>query len=167
MMVSLRTFLAGLAAAAVWTASAVEDDYLEFAEVGEYEHFYADWQATMALPEGGRGGRMRRLGGATMRLGGYVSDAWAVECAAGLHENRGYAAAGVLWHWWLYEKFDPFFRLGAAVWAPGTAGPAAGWGCFWHLDDYWSLRADVDWTLGIDSGSTGVFALSIGVQYSF
>lgn len=167
MKVSLRMFFAGMALGAALTATAAEDDYLEFAEVGEYEHFYADAQATLVLPEGGRGERMRRLGGATVRFGGYISDAWALEGAAGLHENRGYGAAGVLWHWWLYEKFDPYLRLGAAVWAPGTAGPMAGWGCFWHFDDYWSLRADVDWTLGIDSGCTGVFAFSFGLQYSF
>ena len=49
----------------------------------------------------------------------------------------------------------------------GQVGPKAGVGAFWHLTDNWSLRADADATLGLDSCVAMLYSLSIGVQYAF
>jgi hypothetical protein len=72
-----------------------------------------------------------------------------------------------LWHWWGYEKFDPFFTFGASGWIDGEVGPTIGWGTFWHFNDYWSLRFDADATYGLDDADEMVYSVSLGVQCSF
>lgn len=106
-----------------------EYDYVEY----DYERWAAGTQATVALPQGGA--KMRRLGGATVQVGYYVADAWMLEGAAGWLEDAAGLGIRALWHWWLYEAFDPFFTIGADGWIDGGVGPSAGWGCFWHFDD--------------------------------
>lgn len=136
-------------------------DYAEF----DFERWYADAQATLLLPQGGSA--MRRLGGATARLGYYADDFLAVEASASWMEDAAGLSLRGLWHWWGYEKFDPFFTFGAAGWIDGDVGPSLGWGAFWHFDDDWSLRFDADATLGLDSGASMVYSLSLGVQRAF
>ena len=110
---------------------------------------------------------MRRLGGATARVGYYVTEALAVEAdAAWLEDCAGLGVQG-LWHIWGYERFDPFLTFGARGWIDGDLGPVAGLGAFYHLTDNWSLRADAQATLGIDSDCDMVYSLGAGVQYTF
>ena len=156
-----RTLVFAAAAALALACSAGDYDYVEY----DYEHWYADAQATVVLPQGG--GKMRRLGGGTARLGYYVDDFLALEAsAAWLEDSAGLGLRG-LWHWWGYEKFDPFFTFGADGWIDGQVGPSLGWGAFWHFDDNWSVRFDAEATLGLDRPTGMVYALSLGVQYAF
>ena len=46
-------------------------------------------------------------------------------------------------------------------------GPKAGLGAFYHLTDEWSLRADADATLGLETNCEMLYSLSVGVQYAF
>ncbi len=139
---------------------------------------YVGVAGAMTLPQGGSD-RMRRLGGAAVRAGWYLDEFWAVEGEAAWLENAaGFAAQG-LWHWqdaeaygrlFGYSAFDPFFTFGARGWLGhgiGQIGPKAGVGAFWHLTDNWSLRAEADATLGLDTDVEVHYTLSVGVQYSF
>jgi len=148
---------------AALTAHAAADDY-SYVEY-DYEHWYADAQATVVLPQGG--GRMRRLGGGTARLGYYVSDFLAAEASASWAEDSAGLGLHGLWHWWGYEKLDPFFTFGADGWIEGQVGPSVGWGTFWHFDDNWSVRLDAAATLGVNGGAEMVYSLSLGLQYAF
>lgn len=159
-MKAMTAALAALLAAAA-AAQAAESDAIDC----DYEHWYADAQATLVLPQGG--GRMRRLAGGTARIGYYASDFLAVEASAASLENAAGLGLRGLWHWWGYEKFDPFFTFGANGWIDGQVGPCLGWGCFWHFDDNWSVRFDAEATLGLDCSPETVYALSLGVQYAF
>ena len=79
-------------------------------------------------------------------------------------------SADVLWHWWGYERFDPFFTFGAKGWIGhdrGQVGPKAGIGSFYHLTDTWSIRFDADLTLGVDGGCETLYTLCAGIQRSF
>lgn len=154
-------FLCALLAAG--TAAAAEGEY-DWAEY-DYEHWYVDAGAAMVLPQGG--GRMHRRAGAEARLGYYVDDFLAVEATAAWMERDAGLGVHGLWHWWGYEKFDPFFTFGANGWIEGEVGPSAGWGCFWHFSDKWSLRFDADATLGIDGETEMVYKLGAAVQYAF
>ena len=150
------------AGAAAFAGQSMDDyGYVEY----DYERWYSDAQATVVLPQGGA--KMRRLGGATARLGYYADDFLAVEAAASWMEDSAGLGLRGLWHWWGYEKFDPFFTFGADGWIGGDAGPALGWGTFWHFNDNWSLRFDAEATLGLNGGAKMVYAVSAGVQYAF
>ena len=140
---------------------AVEDEDDDY----EFDRWYVGASATLVMPQGG--GDMRRLGGATARVGYYVTEALAVEAdAAWLEDCAGLGVQG-LWHIWGYERFDPFLTFGARGWIDGDLGPVAGLGAFYHLTDNWSLRADAQATLGIDSDCDMVYSLGAGVQYTF
>ena len=129
------------------------------------ESRYAGASATMLLPQGGAD--MRRLGGATVRVGCYLTEALAVEVdAACLEDCAGLGVQG-LWHFWGYERFDPFLTFGARGWFGGDLGPVAGMGVFYHLTDNWSLRGDAQATIGIDGDCDMLYSLGIGVQYAF
>ena len=165
-MKNITRYAAAVAAAAVCAAHALADGSSgsEWADY-EYERLYVDAQAAVLFPQGGA--RTRRQGGGVARAGFYVDDFLAVEAAASfMEEGAGLSVRG-LWHWWGYEKFDPFFTLGVAWWTEGVAGPTAGWGCFWHFDDNWSLRFDADAMADVGPDSGVAFAVSIGVQYAF
>ena len=158
-------FAAAAVAAAICTVraddSAAESEWADY----EYERMYVGAQGSVLVPQGGA--RTRRQGGGVARAGYYVDDFLSVEAAASfLEEGAGLSLRG-LWHWWGYEKFDPFFTFGAAWWTEGVAGPAAGWGCFWHFDDNWSLRFDAEAMLDVGPDSSIAFAISFGVQYAF
>lgn len=131
----------------------------------EFDRLYVGASGTLVIPQGGCG--MRRLGGATARIGYYVSESFAVEAdAAWLEDCAGFGVQG-LWHFWGYERFDPFMTFGARGWIDGDLGPVAGLGAFYHLTDNWSLRADAQATLGIDGGCDMVYSFGVGVQYTF
>ena len=153
-----------LAFAAALTAAAASADDAGWAEY-DFERRYADAQAAAMLPQGGS--RMRRLGGGTVRLGYYASDFLAVEASASWMEDAAGLGLRGLWHWWGYEKFDPFFTFGANGLVEGQYGPSAGWGCFWHFDDNWSVRFDAEATLGLDGAAEMLYTLAFGVQYAF
>ena len=142
--------------------ASTEDDYDDGYEL---DRLYAGASATMLLPQGG--GDMRRLGGATARIGYYLSETLAVEAdAAWLEDCAGLGVQG-LWHCWGYERFDPFLTFGARGWIEGDVGPVAGLGTFYHLTDSWSLRGDAQATLGVDGECDMVYSLGLGVQYTF
>lgn len=149
------------------TASA-QDAGFASGEECPFDRFYAGAGAMLVLPEGGS--QMRRLGGAAARAGCYLNEFWAVEAEAAALENFAGLSAAVLWHWWGYERFDPFFTFGAKGWlghGDGQLGPKAGIGSFYHLTDSWSLRFDADATLGLDTETETVYSVSAGLQRSF
>jgi hypothetical protein len=162
----MKTKAAAFAVLAAMTSALCMADGggLDYAEY-DFERWYADAQATVVLPQGGSG--MRRLGGATARFGYYAMDFLSVEASVALLEDTAGLGLRGLWHWWGYEKFDPFFTFGADGWIEGGFGPSVGWGCFWHFDDNWSLRFDAEATMRLDGDAEMAYALSLGVQYAF
>ena len=158
---TIKSILFAAVASLSIVSPAVEDEDDDY----ELDRWYAGASATLVMPQGG--GDMRRLGGATARVGYYVTEALAVEAdAAWLEDCAGLGVQG-LWHIWGYERFDPFLTFGARGWIDGDLGPVAGLGAFYHLTDNWSLRADAQATLGIDSDCDMVYSLGAGVQYTF
>lgn len=158
---TIKSILIAAVASLSVVSSAVEDDDDGY----ELDRLYAGSSATLVIPQGG--GDMRRLGGATARVGYYVTEALAVEAdAAWLEDCAGLGVQG-LWHFWGYERFDPFVTFGARGWIDGDLGPVAGLGAFYHLTDNWSLRADAQATLGVDCDCNMVYSLGAGVQYTF
>ena len=126
---------------------------------------YVGLSGSLLLPQGGS--RMHHVGGATVR-GGYdlTEDAAGLSVTA-LGHFQGWSLYGDLFG---YSRFDPFVTLGAKGWIGhgcGQVGPKAGLGAFYHLTDNWSLRADADATLGLESDCEMLYSLSAGVQYSF
>lgn len=160
-----RARLVLLSAAILCAASQAAADDFDYVEY-DYEAWYVDAGARLVLPQGG-GAKMRRLGGASASIGYYASDALAIEGTAAWLENAVGLGVHGLWHWWLYEPFDPFFTFGANGWIKGEVGPCAGWGCYWHFDDNWSVRFDADATLGVDGRNEMVYQLGVAVQYAF
>jgi len=138
---------------------------------------YVGVSGSLTLPQGGS--QMRRIAGGGITAGAYITDSWAYEGRAGVEDDFVALGLGLLGHWsgWsLYDRFfgysafDPFVTVGAKGWivsSRGQVGPSAGVGAFYHLDDHWSLRADADVTLGLDSDVESVFSVSCGVQYAF
>ena len=157
-------FLKMLLLAVLFAASPVFADAGEEDEVA-FDRWYAGASATLTLPQGGH--PMRRLGGATVRFGYYFTESLAFEAdAAWLEDCVGLGVQG-LWHFYGYERFDPFMTFGVRGWIDGDVGPTAGLGAFYHLTDSWSLRADAQATLGLDGDCAMIYSLSVGVQYSF
>ena len=141
------------------------------------DRWYVGAAGALTLPQGGS--RMRHIGGAAVRGGCYLTENWSVEGEAAWLEDAaglGVNALGHLQGWDLYgdlfgySRFDPFVTLGARGWIAGDGGqvgPKAGLGAFYHLTDSWSLRADADATLGLETNCEMLYSLSVGVQYSF
>ena len=158
---TIKSILLAAVASLSVVSPAVEDEDDEY----ELDRWYVGASATLVMPQGGVD--MRRLGGATARVGYYVGEAFAVEAdAAWLEDCAGLGVQG-LWHFWGYERFDPFVTFGARGWIDGDLGPVAGLGAFYHLTDNWSLRTDAQATLGIDGDCDMVYSLGVGVQYTF
>ncbi len=132
---------------------------------GDFDRWYAGASGTLALPQGG--GAMRRVGGATARIGYYLAESLAVETdAAWLEDCAGIGVQG-LWHAYGYERLDPFLTFGARGWIDGGVGPTAGVGTFYHLTESWSLRLDASATMCVDGECRMAYSLGAGVQYSF
>lgn len=148
-------------------AAAVETDDA-FEEECELNRFYAGAAGTAFLPQGG--GDSRHLAGATGRVGWYINEFWAIEGEAAWLENSAGLGVDILWHWWGYERLDPFFTFGAKGWIGATAddvGPKVGIGSFYHLTDALSIRFDADATLGLDGDEKMNYTISAGLQWSF
>lgn len=138
---------------------------------------YVGASGLLTLPQGGS--QMHRVGGGGVNVGTYLSDFWAVEGAAGVEQDLAALGVGFLGHWsgWSfydrffgYSAFDPFVTGGAKGWIGsegGQVGPFVGLGAYYHLDDHWSLRADADMTLGLDTDVETLYTISCGVQYAF
>ena len=175
---SRRRFASGVVCAALVVCSLVAAGSDETGETDDFARGYVGVSGAMAMPQGGAS-HMRRLGGASLRGGWYATESLAAEGEAAWLENAAGLAVQGLWHWqgadlygdlFGYSRFDPFFTFGARGWTGhgiGQVGPKAGVGAFWHLTDEWSLRADADATLGLDSGVAMLYTLTLGVQYAF
>ena len=157
----MRTALALAAVCASAPAFAAEEEE----ETDSFGRWYAGASATLVLPQGGHS--MRRLGGATARVGCYLTESLSLEADAAWLENCAGLGLQGLWHFYGYERFDPFATFGVRGWIDGDVGPTAGLGAFYHLTDSWSLRADAQATLGLDGDCEMVYTLGAGVQYSF
>ena len=139
---------------------------------------YVGVSGQMMLPQGGS--RLHhRVGGAALRGGCYLTEDWAVEGemawlehVAGLSMTalghlQGWAPYGDLFG---YSRFDPFVTIGARGWIgrdSGQVGPKVGLGAFYHFTDAWSLRADADVTLGLETACEALYSLAVGVQRTF
>ena len=135
-------------------------------EVYDFDRLYVGLAEMVVLPQGG--GRMRDHTGAAVRLGYYLTEMWAIEGEVAWVADRAGLGLKALWHWWGYERLDPFFTFGAKGWVnDGQVGPNGGAGAFYHITDSVSLRFDADATLGLDSSVEMVYSLSAGVQMSF
>ena len=145
-------------------------------EVG-FDRWYVGLAGQMMLPQGGS--RMHHVGGGAFRGGYYLTEDWAIEGEAAWLEDAAGLSAAALGHfqgWSLYgdlfgySRFDPFVTVGAKGWIgrhAGQVGPKAGLGAFYHLTDEWSLRADADATLGLETNCEMLYSISIGFQYAF
>ena len=152
-----------LACAVSFPSVSVADDFEN--EIAEFNQLYVGASGTLVLPQGGS--HLRRLGGATARIGYYISESFSIEAdAAWMEDCAGLGLQG-LWHCWGYERLDPFLTFGARGWISGNVGPVAGAGTFYHLTDNWSLRFDAQATLGIDGDPEMVYSFGAGVQYTF
>lgn len=128
--------------------------------------FYVGVAEGVVIPQGGS--RMSRHTGAAFRFGCYLTEMWAIEGEAAVVAERTGLGARALWHWWGYERLDPFFTFGARGWLKdGQVGPDAGLGAFYHLTESLSLRLDANATLGVESDVDMVYSLAAGLQYSF
>ena len=132
----------------------------------DYDRFSIGLSATAIFPQGGE--KMRHRSGTAVRLGYYVTEMLAIECEGNwLEERTGLALQG-LWHWWGYERLDPFSTFGIRGWLPdGQVGPTGGLGAFYHIDDHWSLRFDAHATLGVESTVGMIYSIEFGVQRTF
>lgn len=153
----LTIFTFTLIASAFTLFAASEDD-----EVIELERYFVSPSARIVLPESGH---TYAGGGATM--GYYLNEFWAIEGTAALLENKGYFAADILWHWYGYERLDPFFTFGASTLSSKAVGPKVGAGTYYHLDDNWSLRLDSDAMMNVDGEMEMNYSLALGIQYAF
>jgi len=96
-----------------------------------------------------------------------------LEEAAGVHDTYSLRLTlGGLRHLTRWEKFDPFFAVGAgAVWyADDFNGSVegfgdAGVGCFYHLTDEWALRADFRAILAVNDTEANS-AYTIGLSWT-
>ena len=134
----------------------------------EFHRFYLGSAGTVVLPHGG--GDVRRLGGASFRAGCYLTEFWAVEAEASILENHAGYGARVLWHWWGYERFDPFFTCGVkGITGSGydDLGPQFGAGAFYHLTERVSLRFDAESVVGMNGDTDADYSLSLGLQFFF
>lgn len=149
----------------------------ETEESAGFDRWYVGSSAAITLPQGGS--RMHRVGGASAKVGYYLSENLAFEGEAAWLEDVAGVGLGTLWHlqgWGLYgdlfgySRFDPFLTGGVRGWIggdEGQVGPKAGIGAFYHLTDDWALRADADATLGLDIDCEMLYTISVGAQYSF
>ena len=145
-------------------------------EVG-FDRWYVGLAGQMMLSQGGS--KMHHVGGTALRGGYYLTEDWAIEGEAAWLEDAAGLSAAALGHfqgWSLYgdlfgySRFDPFITVGAKGWIgrnSGQVGPKTGLGAFYHLTDEWSLRADADATLGLETNCEMLYSVSIGFQYAF
>jgi len=159
----MKRFLPFLAAFAALAARA--DDLVEDGQY-DFDRFYVGVAEAVVMPQGGS--RMSDHTGAAFRFGYYLSEMWALECEAAWVADRAGLGVNALWHWWGYERLDPFFTFGAKGWVDdGQVGPSAGTGAFYHVTEELSIRLDAAATLGVDTHTEMVYSLSAGIQWAF
>lgn len=134
-----------------------------FEEEEPFSEYYVGAGAVSLIPQGG-GNMKRALTGGTLRAGWYAGEFIAVEAEAAWLEHTAGLSLQALWHWWGFERLDPFFTFGARGWINGDAGPSAGAGLFYHFNDEWSIRFDANATLGLDSDVEMVYNVGVGIQ---
>jgi len=146
-------------------------------EFADFDRGYVGLSGSVLLPQGGS--RMRRIGGAAVRGGYYLTENWAAEGEVAWMEDFAGLSAGALGHlqgWDLYgdlfgySRFDPFVTFGVRGWVGdgcGQVGPKAGVGALYHLTDDWALRVDADATLGVETQCEMLYSVTAGVQFSF
>ena len=118
--------------------------------------------ATTLLPQNGI--RPAHRTGGAVNLACYLNDFWSVTGEVACFGDTTGLGAGALWHWWGYERFDPFFTFGAKGWLTGGIGPSGGVGAFFHLDERWSLFLSADATLDLDGRNGMIYTVSAGVR---
>ena len=132
----------------------------------EFDRWHVGSGVCTVLPQGGS--PMRHAVGAEVTAGYYISEMLTFEASVSLVEKYAGLSAGFLWHWWGYERLDPFFVYGAKGWLDDCgAGPYAGAGAFWNLDDRWSLRFQSDATLAVGNGAWMAYSFSLGLRRTF
>jgi len=153
--------------AALAATIALADAALDYDEAcAEFDRFYVGAAVGGVFPQGGS--RMSPRASAAVRAGFYLTEMWALEGEAGAADDHTAFAAKALWHWWGYERLDPFFTFGARGWTHhGQLGPCGGLGAFYHMTESLSLRFDADATLGLDTDTEMVYTLALGLQFSF
>lgn len=167
----MKKILSILLAGCFLSALAEEED-----EYADFDRFYVGGTAALLLP--GNGNTLNERGAYGVRAGWYLEEDLAVEGTFQYAEGLGGAGAGVLWHWFGYERLDPFFTCGVqSFFGDGRrfgdgrhrtgAGPCVGAGAFWHLTEHWSLRVDFGAALGFDSPCSMVYSVGLGLQCSF
>jgi hypothetical protein len=161
-MKKLFSMVAALAASLAFADAAFDYDEA----CSEFDRFYVGAVATGTLPQGGS--KISPRAGAAVRAGCYLAEMWAIEGEAGFADDHLAFAAKALWHWWGYERLDPFFTFGARGWThDGNVGPSGGLGAFYHMTESLSLRFDADATLGLDTDVEMIYSLAFGLQLSF
>lgn len=164
MVPSGKTALVAIAAMAMTNGLAApsfeEDEYAV-----EFDRAYAGVRAEVALPQGGS--KMSRKSGAAASFGFWLDEFIAADFAVSVCERETALSGGILWLWWGYERLDPFFTLGLRDWIDEECGPYAGCGCYWHIDDHWSVRFDASAMYGLENQSRWVHSLSLGIERSF
>ncbi|MBO6167569.1 MAG: hypothetical protein J6P13_04365 [Kiritimatiellae bacterium] len=144
------------------SASASETETDEYAS--GLDHWYAGAAAGLNLPAGDSA--LHRTGSGIIRFGWYANDFWALDFSLAQCENVFAYSGGALWHWWGYERLDPFFTFGLEDFIEKDCGPYLGTGTFWHFDDHWSLRCDMTAFSGLDHGGF-LFSFSAGLRRSW
>ncbi len=151
---------------AVFAALSARGDFDYEEPPYEFDRFYVGVAGAGVLPQGGS--RLDSRAGIAMRFGCYLAEMWAVEGEATWLDDRAGLGLKALWHWWGYERLDPFFTFGARGWVnDGQVGPCGGLGAFYHLTESLSLRFDADATIGVETRTEMVYSLSAGFQWSF
>ena len=163
----MRRAILFASAAFLGVSAALADAAFDYDEsCADFDLFYVGATVGAFLPQGGA--RMNPRAFAGVRAGYYLDEAWAVEGELAALQHRAGLAAKALWHWWGYERLDPFFTFGARGWTRrGQVGPAGGLGAYYHMTESVSLRFDADATLGLDGGETMVYTLAAGLHFSF
>lgn len=141
------------------------------------QNWRVGWQASSMMPSGGADVKGGVGGGIT--AGCDITENFGLEADVVCHGHTLQFGAEGIWRWqgsslysdfFGYSRFDPFSSLGiSCVVGRGgdQAGPKAGVGAYYHLDNNWSLRFDADAVLALAGRCEMVFSVSAGVVYSF
>ncbi len=135
----------------------------------DFDAFYVGSSVGAFMPDGAA--RPRNATQVAARAGWYSSDtlAWEASLGSNLRGKAGNVAAGslgLLWHWWGFERFDPFFTCGIGF-ARRSFGPGGGVGAFWHMTERASLRFGYGMVLDAADGCAPLHSIEAGIQFSF
>lgn len=134
-------------------------------EAIDFEPWSVGTAVTTVLPQ--HGIRPAHRTGGAVNVGYYVDEFLAFTGEVSCFGNVNGIGVGGLWHWWGYERFDPYFTFGARGWLHGGLGPCGGVGAFYHLTDSWSLTFTADATLDLDGANGMIYTISAGVRCTF